>query len=256
MNANLNRPVIDTPGQENDCGVWNRLHSEREDICEALIKESATSAETEEAPGISKADAERNANWHCELLQARLRKVDDALDRLMAGNYGSCSKCGKWIEDTKLDFDPAIEFCLGCWPREQSRYIDESVRETSAISAQVSQQSAGLYRLTELTLETLAPFDTICVQTHNSDYRIFVLDPKRGRALVEGGLYFVEPVEAMISGSTSRDSAIRNGMLGIGLRIEMWVNGKLVSTSPVQSIRVEHNSSAELALTVNPHFEM
>lgn len=246
--------LIEIPVGGNGGLVWNRLHSEREDICEALIKESATSVETGEAPGMSKADAEPNANWHCELLQARLRKVDDALDRLMAGTYGNCSKCGKWIEDTKLDFDPAIEFCLGCWPREQSRYIDESVRETSAIST--SQQSEALNHLTELTLETLAPFDTICVQTHNSDYRIFVLDPKRGRALVEGGLYFVEPVEAMISGSTSRDSAIRNGMLGIGLRIEMWVNGKLVSTSPVQSIRVEHNISAELALTVNSHLEM
>jgi hypothetical protein len=94
------------------------------------------------------------------------------------------------------------------------------------------------------------------VQTHNSDYRIFVLDPKRGRALVEGGLYFVEPVEALVSGSTSRGSAIRNGVLGIGLRIEMWVNGKLVSTSPVQSIRVEHNSSTEVALVANPTFEM
>ena len=60
----------------------------------------------------------------------------------------------------------------------------------------------------------------------------------------------------MVSGSTSRGSGIRNGVLGIGLRIEMWVNGKFVSTSPVKSIRVEHNSSAELALTVIPHLEM
>jgi RNA polymerase-binding transcription factor DksA len=243
MSTNLNSPLVDTPGHENDCGVWNRLHSEREDICEALIKESATSMETEEAPGMY--EAERNANWHCELLQARLRKVDDALDRLMTGNYGNCSKCGKWIEDTKLNFDPAIEFCLGCWPREQSRYIDESARK-SAISSPVSQKPAELNELTELTLQTLAPFDTICVRTHNSDYRIFMLDPRRGRALVEGGLYFVEPVEAIISGSTSRGSAIRNGVLGIGLRIEMWVNGNLVSTSPVRSLRIEHSCSVAL----------
>jgi RNA polymerase-binding transcription factor DksA len=239
--------LIEIPVGGNGGQVWNRLHSEREDICEALIKESATAVETGEAPGRLQAEDTRgNANWHCELLQARLRKVDDALDRLMVGTYGNCSKCGKWIEDTKLDFDPAIEFCLGCWPREQSRYIDESVREANALSSHVSQQSAVLNHLTELALETLAPFDTICVQTHNSDYRIFVLDPKRGRALVEGGLYFVEPVEAMISGSTSRDSGIRNGVLGVGLRIEMWVNGNLVSTSPVQSIRIEHNSSVAL----------
>lgn len=210
--------LIEIPVGGNGGLVWNRLHSEREDICDALNKESMTGVESKEVP---REHAALNTNWHRELLQARLCKVDDALDRLMEGSYGNCSKCGKWIEDTKLDFDPAIEFCLGCWPREQSRYIDESVRETSAFPTQVAQQSAVLNHLTELTLETLAPFDTICVQTHNSDYRIFVLDPKRGRALVEGGLYFVEPVEAMVSGSTSRGSAIRNGVLGIGLRIEM-----------------------------------
>src|SRR6185295_13510090 len=118
MSTNLNNPVIDTHAQEPDGSVWNRLHSEREDICEALNKECAKNIETAGATGKSQVGDERNENWHCDLLQARLRKVDDALDRLMVGNYGNCSKCGKWIEDTKLDFDPAIEFCLGCWSRE------------------------------------------------------------------------------------------------------------------------------------------
>ena len=88
--------------------IWNRLHSEREDICESLLKSNPVSAETG-----------RDDAWHRQLLQARLRKVDDALDRLMAGSYGSCSKCGRWIEDTKLHFDPAIAFCVECWQRLQ-----------------------------------------------------------------------------------------------------------------------------------------
>lgn len=46
--------------------AWNRLHGEREDICEALLKDGPK---------------ERK-----ELLQARLRKVDDALDRLMSSS--------------------------------------------------------------------------------------------------------------------------------------------------------------------------
>ncbi len=48
--------------------VWNRLHGEREDLCEALLKEAS----------------ENNR----DLLEARLRNVDDALDRLMSGFYG------------------------------------------------------------------------------------------------------------------------------------------------------------------------
>lgn len=45
---------------------WNRLHEEREEICEALLKESTPVFET-------------------EVLQARLRRIDDALDRMMSG---------------------------------------------------------------------------------------------------------------------------------------------------------------------------
>jgi hypothetical protein len=48
--------------------VWNRLHGERETICEALLKEPSES--------------------NRDLLQTRLRNVDDALDRLMSGFYG------------------------------------------------------------------------------------------------------------------------------------------------------------------------
>ena len=51
--------------------VWNRLHGEREDLCEALLKEAS----------------ENNR----DVLQARLRNVDDALDRLMSGFYGKRS---------------------------------------------------------------------------------------------------------------------------------------------------------------------
>lgn len=48
--------------------MWNRLHGEREEICEALLKDSGPLVDGRK-----------------EMLQARLREVDDALDRLMSG---------------------------------------------------------------------------------------------------------------------------------------------------------------------------
>ena len=102
--------------------VWHRLHSEREDICDALLNECAAGHEAQAAQSMSNEGSMIAANWHRELLQARLHKVDDALDRLMSGSYGNCSKCGKWIEDTKLEFDPAIAFCLDCWERMQTQH--------------------------------------------------------------------------------------------------------------------------------------
>ncbi len=124
MSANLNVLAADNlVGTTGGGVVWHRLHSEREDICEALLKECAPGYEAQAgAQRLSGEDALRTANWHRELLQARLRKTDDALDRLMAGLYGNCSKCGKWIEDTKLEYDPAIAFCIDCWQRVQTKH--------------------------------------------------------------------------------------------------------------------------------------
>ena len=122
MSTNLNSLAINDAAAQTSGVVWDRLHSEREDICEALLKDCARGDEGRAgAPRISSEQAMRTANWHRELLQARLRKTDDALDRVMSGTYGNCSHCGKWIEDPKLEFDPAIAFCIECWQRMQTK---------------------------------------------------------------------------------------------------------------------------------------
>ena len=77
--------------------IWNRLHGEREEICETLV-------------GISGP----NSSVNRELLQARLRKIDDALDRLMSESYGICTQCGQPINEIKLYTDPTTELCLDC----------------------------------------------------------------------------------------------------------------------------------------------
>lgn len=66
-------------------------------------------------------------------------------------------------------------------------------------------------------LSTLAPFDTIAVRTVNSDYRIFLLDPETGRALLEGGGQITEPMEVMVIGSSFGGSSLRTGWIGVGL---------------------------------------
>jgi len=248
MSASRNIHLIEVPVTGNGGLVWNRLHSEREDICEAMLKASQLDSE-----GMSKDDDISTANWHRELLQARLRKIDDALDRLMSGSYGNCNKCSRWVQETKLDLDPAIAFCIECWERRQNpvptgpladggRQISEpSISMPDALNRgdKINSSFPGV------ALETLVPFDTIFVRTLNSDYRILLLDSKTGRSLVEAGHHFVEPVEAVIYGSTSGGSTFKVGWIGLGLRMEMWVKDKLISTSPVQSVRVEHRSSAE-----------
>jgi hypothetical protein len=234
MSANLNTPAIDRPGS--DGSVWHRLHSEREEVCEALLKDFSPAGTGPERTDV---------NWHFDLLQSRLRKIDDALDRLMSGSFGDCVKCGRWIEDTKLHFDPAIAFCVECWQRLQSQHrtgtLVSEKREAEMLTSDswdnLMKISAGL---PGITLESLAPFDSLRVTTLNSDYQIFLLDPRTGRALVEGGC-FPEPVEAVVNGSNFGGSTLKVGWIGIGLRLEMWVDNRLVSTSPVQSFYVQRH---------------
>ncbi len=234
MNTHSKTHLIEIPVGGKGGFIWNRLHSEREDICEAMTKESPSMYGVETTASI--------VNGHRELLQARLRIVDEALDRLMSGSYGHCSNCGKWVGDDELDLDPATSKCLSCSKSPDQIGADNSTQELIQVSDSDLSVSAAT---TELALETLQPFDTILVQTLNTDYRILLLDPKTGRALVEGGHYLTEPRESLISGSNLRDSEFKPGSIAVGYHLVMWADEKIVNTSLVQSIGIQHHYSAE-----------
>ena len=87
---------------------------------------------------------------------------------------------------------------------------------------------------------TLEACDMIHARTRNSVYEIFLLEPKSGRALVRGGKYFAELVEATVNGSTFGGCMLKMGWLGVGLRMEIYANGQRTVTSPIQSLRVDH----------------
>jgi hypothetical protein len=91
--------------------VWNRLHAEREEICSALLHD----AQPHFVLGRNAFPIAGNQREQFRLrLQARLRLLDDALDRLISGSYGDCSKCGRWIEDDKLAANPTLAYCAEC----------------------------------------------------------------------------------------------------------------------------------------------
>ena len=177
--------LVDIPMGGTAGTVWNSLHEEREQICELLIKEQ----------GLIAGDRRQ---W----LQKRLRKIDDALDRLMSGSYGKGTT-------------PRVA------PANEATSIDEVV------------------------LERLNPFDTILLQTHNSEYRILLLDPMTGRALVEGGNYLTEPTEGLVRGSAAVGDIFNSGTVTVGCRVEIWVAEKAFLTSPVTSISVKRNEDAK-----------
>jgi RNA polymerase-binding transcription factor DksA len=123
--------LIEIPVGENGGRIWNTLHSEREDICEVMLKD------LQEKHG-AEIDASTRS-WHRELLQARLRIVDQALDRLMSGSYGHCSDCGHWIGDSELELDPARSTCA--WCEEQQN--ESRPRQSFSASIQKAGRSHG-----------------------------------------------------------------------------------------------------------------
>jgi DnaK suppressor protein len=46
--------------------------------------------------------------------KGELAKIDAALRRLDAGEYGYCVKCGEEIGDKRLALDPAAAMCVKC----------------------------------------------------------------------------------------------------------------------------------------------
>jgi hypothetical protein len=69
MSTNSNVRVINNTAAQNGGPVWHKLHSEREEVCELLLKEGASKYAAEAAAGNLDQDALQAENWHRELLE-------------------------------------------------------------------------------------------------------------------------------------------------------------------------------------------
>ena len=205
-----------------DCLLWYQLHDEREDLCEAMLH---TDVDSIRPP--------KTQQSRLELMQSRLIRIDNALDRISSGSIGYCAACGRWLEEERLEGAAAISECATC---------EESKNESAQQSGNTTEGVA---------ISTRQPFDVVHVQTNHSSYRFLLIDPATGRSLVEGGKYFSEPTEATILGSSTRNAAFRSGWVGIGSRLELWVQDRMVSTSAVASVQVERSMAEQLLSEVS-----
>lgn len=98
-------------------------------------------------------------------------------------------------------------------------------------------------------IESLDPGTSLTVRTRYSEYRLTVVDGERRDVLVQGGLQVPENTRACFQGSTAGGSALKSGWLRIGLRMELLIGRRKISTSRVQSITIEqpHGSPEAMA---------
>jgi len=118
--------------------------------------------------------------------------------------------------------------------RRQTAYVaravtlDGFVEETGNIR--------GLY------LRDVEPLTTLIVRTRNSLYRIIV--SRDTSAIVQGGQFFPDATPGRIDGSGFGGSFLKVGWIGIGLRMEIFADGRRIITSPVHDISIQRHASA------------
>ena len=47
-------------------------------------------------------------------VRAMLEEVEQALDKLSGGSYGTCESCGQRIDPVRLEAMPATRYCINC----------------------------------------------------------------------------------------------------------------------------------------------
>src|SRR6185436_5434649 len=96
--------------------LWELLQAEKESIeheivADGSLRHDATSFN--ECEPWDDAD-EQMMRRHRGLLEARLRELNDAQDRLIDGGYGVCTDCGNKISEKRLLANPAASLCIDC----------------------------------------------------------------------------------------------------------------------------------------------
>lgn len=92
---------------------------------EELLNLSRTAAEDRKPVGLDQQSVGRLSRQDSLQVQAmakaadarragELRRIDAALARLDAGEYGWCAECGDAIGEKRLEIDPAAPRCRGC----------------------------------------------------------------------------------------------------------------------------------------------
>ena len=106
-----------------------RMLSERrrevQDEVQSRIRDGRTGRPQEVRDDLEHSDADLQGDIELALLQMRaetLIRIDEALVRLDAGEYGSCFQCGREISERRLRALPFAVRCQACEERREQQH--------------------------------------------------------------------------------------------------------------------------------------
>jgi hypothetical protein len=104
----------------------------------------------------------------------------------------------------------------------------------------VNHLAARADQIDSVYLPELPPRTNVLVWTRHSLYRIVV--NLGTNVCLQGGELFPEPTFAQVDGASIGGSLLKPGWIGVGLVMEIRIDGKRLVTSPVRAIATEHPS--------------
>jgi DnaK suppressor protein len=94
---------------------------------------------------VERSDEQRQEDMELALLQMRaetLVRIDEAIGRLEAGEYGSCFDCGSEIAEPRLR---ALPFAVRCRACEETREEEQGRRERATDVSRAERRSTASY---------------------------------------------------------------------------------------------------------------
>ena len=104
--------------------IWECLQSEKEEVTGDILSEGPLCQTAVSGPEVEVSEeSDRSVEWrHRGQLEARLREINEAQDRLMMGDYGRCMNCGSAVDGRRLAADPAATLCILCQKNTESEF--------------------------------------------------------------------------------------------------------------------------------------
>jgi hypothetical protein len=87
-------------------------------------------------------------------------------------------------------------------------------------------------------VDTLRDMDRVLVRTYNSVYELIVRSGTQGDVMIRGGKFFPAFTRLILSGSSLGGSFLKRLGIYVGFRMELFVDGETIITSPVTAISV------------------
>ena len=127
-----------------------------------------------------------------------------------------CDSCGS--------FSPRYEY-----EPNDCQYLAPEI----CLNIQKSKEDGGIF------INKLEPGSQIIAHTKNSKYTLTTKALGSCNVTIQGGEYFEEPTDGVLSGSTWGGSMIKLGWIGKDMRMELWSEvTRTVTTTPVRKATV------------------